>query len=909
MAKRNTPLPAFFDRLLAGAREQPGHVVLQAITERGKESFTQAAVVEQVYALSSFLVQAGVGPGDRIGILMDNHPHWGIAFLAIQSAGAVVVPLDPLHSPTTLAHLIQHAECRMLINDEKLRLGLDEAQAHCTEPVPSLTVGENDPASRWQQILKLFPCPPANVHPPALPLMPRPLEEPLVVLYTSGTTGNPKGVVLTGRNIYRNVAEILALIRCSKEDHLLSVLPLHHILALVINFVIPLWLCARVSFIDIRQTQLLMKSFREEGITVFVCVPQFFHIVHRRILEELGRQPAWKRFLASRLLEISRICFALFRRSPGRVFFSSLHARFGERLRFFGVGGARFDPRVEESFRDLGFFFAQAYGLTETAALATFNPPDGRGVGSVGWPLPHVQVKIDSPGEDNVGEILLRGENVMQGYLKNPEATAEAIRDGWLHTGDLGFLRDDGKLVITGRKSEVIVLSSGKNIFPEEIEQEYAAGAPLIKEICVIGVSETPDTAPDKLHAVIVPDFEELNKAGISSAHDWIRESIELKSRQLPPHKRVRSFEIRSTPLPRTTTQKLKRHEITRARETRQPDAAAPRPEAQNAIERAVFQVLGSLKPAAVFNPGASLEFDLGLDSLERVELISRLEEALAVRLEEDESQRILTLGQLIEAFAAQADPLGAAAESRVSWGAMLTSPLEADQEELLRRTIDKGRVTQDVLYLLTRLVQGWARVYFRMSVEGLEKLPPGGPFLLCPNHRSYLDGLLLSSVLPREVVKRIFFLGISAYFSGGARSTFARVLKTIPVDAEKHLRQALRLGAEGLRQNMILCVFPEGVRSIDGTLKPFRRGAAIIAAELKVPVVPVGIIGTYEALPRGGYLVRPHPVTIRFGQPLLPAQEESADSLNDRMFSAVESLLRSGREPRRGDVTRGYGS
>jgi long-chain acyl-CoA synthetase len=893
MARRHCPIPDFFDRLLTGARERPEHVVMQAITADGKEPFTQTAIVEQVFAVSSFLVNSGVQPGESVGVLMENHPRWGIAFLAIQSAGAVVVPLDPLHSPATLAYLIQHAECRVLLSDESLRPRVGEVQSLLPEPLPVLLAG--DGVDGWHEILKRFPYRPADEPAAALPLVFRQLDEPLVILYTSGTTGNPKGVVLTGRNIYRNVVEILSLIRCSRDDHLLSVLPLHHILALVINFVIPLWLGARVSFIDIRQTQLVMKSFREEGITVFVCVPQFFHLVHRRIFEELLRQPIWKRFLAFRLLRVSRLCFTIFKKNPGRRFFPSLHARFGERLRFFGVGGARFDPRVEESFRDLGIFFAQAYGLTETAALATFNPPDGLGIGSVGRPLPHVAVRIDSPGKDGVGEVLLRGENVMRGYLKNPQATAEALQDDWLHTGDLGFLREDGNLVITGRKSEVIVLSSGKNIFPEEIEQEYAAGAALIKEICVIGVSEDPESAPDRLHAVVVPDFEELKKAGISSAHDWIRESIELKSRLLPSHQRIRSFEIRSAPLPRTTTQKLKRHEISRERKEApagQSDAAAGFPEPQDTVGQAVFRSLRSVKPRAVFDPNASLEIDLGLDSLERVELISQLEQSLGFRLEPEESQRLLTLGQLLEAVAAQADPAGSTSTSRISWGAMLATPLSDSQKDLLGRTLHTGAVTQTVLYLLIRMVYYWARLFFRMRVEGLEKLPAGGSYLLCPNHRSYLDGVLLTSVLPRTAIERIFFLGISAYFSGGARSFFARILRIIPVDAERHLRQALRLGVEGLRRGMILCVFPEGVRSIDGSLKPFRRGAAIVAVEAKSPVIPVAIIGTYEALPRGAFLIRPSPITIRFGHPLLPGREESPDSLNERLFLAVQSLL-----------------
>ena len=305
----------FFEKFRENVTCFPDRIALQDISDGGRETFTYRQVAEEVRKTSLLLARSGVHTADPVGILMENHPRWGIAFLAAQSAGAVVVPLDILHDKETLAGLIEHAGCRFLIVSRKLLPAWLAIRELLKQPLPHLVADEERESS------------PEN--PAALPLVERSPDDDLIILYTSGTTGNPKGVVLTGRNVYRNVVEAVKMVGPTPEDHFLEVLPLYHVLALVINFILPLYLGARVTFLHVLEAQRVLKAFREEGITIFVCVPQFFYLVHRRILQEVERQGLFKRFLFRRLLGLSRFANLRLGLNPGRFFFGAIHKQFG----------------------------------------------------------------------------------------------------------------------------------------------------------------------------------------------------------------------------------------------------------------------------------------------------------------------------------------------------------------------------------------------------------------------------------------------------------------------------------------------------------------------------------------------------------------------------------------------------
>lgn len=884
----------FFERLRENVRRLPEHVAMQGVSEAGRESFTYRQVGEEVARISRFLQSSGIGPGDQVGILLENHPRWGIAFLAVQSAGAVVVPFDILHDQETLAELIQHAECKFLISSQKLLSKFEEIQKLLPRPLPALVAApEPGRYTSWDEVLTREGYADATAE--HLPLVNRDLEEPLLILYTSGTTGNPKGVVLTGRNVYRNVVELLTIIKANSDDHILSVLPLYHVLALMTNFIIPLYIGGRVTYLDVLEAQRILKAFQEEGITIFVCVPQFYYLVHRRIFQEVQKQFFIKRWLFHALFAISHSCNRYFSHSPAKLFFAQIHRRFGPRFRFFGVGGARFDSQIESDFRDLGFTLVQAYGMTETAALITVTPPGTKHVGSVGKPLPHVQIHIDQPDEHGIGEVLIRGENIMEGYWKNSQATREAIEDEWLHSGDLGYLTPDGYLHITGRKKDVIVLSSGKNIYPEEIEHFYQSNCPYIKELCIIGSPDPETGTQERLHAVVVPDFDYLKSKQVVNAYDAIRYEVENLSQQLPPYKRIRSFSIRSEPLPRTTTRKVQRFQVQKellerpagAREKKFAEETRP----ESPTEEKVFELIRQMKKRPIHRE-MNLELDLEFDSLERVELLSNVEETFQIHVPDDKAAQILTVKELVDAVEEHLSGEVVEEKAPRSWADILQEPLASEEERKVHPVLQPRPVVELIFYLVAKLVYVLSKVLFRLQVTGRENLPRAYPYLVCPNHLSYVDVFVVVGALPYHVNKRIFFLGYSEYFSGPVMSVVGRLIKVIPVDADRYLRQALRLAAEGLRQDLLLCVFPEGERSIDGTLKQFRKGPAILATELQVPVVPVGIIGTYEVWRRGSSKFRLHPVSVHFGEPLKPPfSRESYDQLNDSLFQAVKRL------------------
>ena len=885
----------FFGQFRSNVSEFPDQVALQGLYKGSKESFSYQQVADEAAKIGLFLQSVGIQPGNSVGILMENHPRWGIAFLAAHSAGSVIVPFDIQHSDETLAHLIQHAACRLLISSARFYPRLDGIQRQLPEPLPILLAGDAPGEhTSWDQVLQEI------ASPPDLPLVERELDDPYLIIYTSGTTGNPKGVVLTRRNVYYNVIELLKVVRGTQQDHILSVLPLYHVLALMVNFIVPLYMGGRVSYLDALDAQRIMKAFREEGITIFVCVPQFYYLLHQRIRQEVDSQSFLKRFLFGRLLSLSHFCEERLKLHPGRRLFAPIHKQFGRQFRIFGVGGARFDVEVATALRDLGFSFVQAYGMTETAALATVDPVGSDGLGSVGRPLPHVQIKIDSPNEQGIGGVLIRGDNVMPGYWKNPEATDEVMKDGWLASGDLGRLSDDGLLHITGRQKDVIVLSSGKNIYPEELEHFYQSNCPFIKEMCIVGVAPSGAETEERLHAVVVPDFDYLKSQQVVNSYDMILYTLETLSRQLPSHQHVLSFEIRTDPLPRTTTRKIKRFEITQEAMAKAASGSGKRFEEATApldpLEEKVFKLLRQVKNPPLIHRKMNLELDLGFDSLGRVEFLSTVQETFGVRISDSVAAEIFTIEELLAVVRSQAEGKEVQSEEvRQSWTEILNREFDEADAQKVGEILVRRPLMEAIFYLTAKLVHLLSKILFRIKVTGRENLPRQYPFMLCPNHLSFLDTFLVVAVLPYHVIKQIFFLGYSDYFGGRFMSKLGGMVKVIPVDGDRHLRQALRLGAEGLRRNLVLCVFPEGTRSIDGKLKPFRKGPGILATELNIPLVPVGIKGTYEAWARGSSKIRLHPVEIHFGQVFSPEHSESSDAVTERLFQEVDQLITPG--------------
>jgi long-chain acyl-CoA synthetase len=510
-----------------------------------------------------------------------------------------------------------------------------------------------------------------------------------------------------------------------------------------------------------------------------------------------------------------------------------------------------------------------------------------------------VEAKIvdPQPGEDGgpaVGEVALRGPVVMKGYWNRPDATAAVLREGWFYTGDLGYFDARQNLFLTGRKKEVIVLSNGKNIYPEEVEAHYLK-SPFIKEMAVMGLEGKPGEGGDRLHAVIVPNFDVLRQRKIVNAKEVIRFDIESLSQQIASTKRIGSYEIWQDDLPRTTTRKIKRFEVekrVRANQSRKvaddSDLPAERPltddesawldqpEVQSALK--IIRE-ASRTPPQTLRPTHNLELDLGLDSMQRVELLSQIEDALGGNVEESRLAEIYTVRDLVDAVL-QSAASGAGGKRAVfaGWKAMLAEePNPADVIALVR----PQPVSAAFWYMVSRLAQVIALDLFYLRVRGIENLPASGPYIISSNHQSYLDPLVLGSVLPPAVFDKVFAVGTSEIFGKGFMLRLAHSLRVVVVDPDANLVPAMRAGAFGLRQGRPLILYPEGERSIDGTPRIFKKGAAILSIHMQVPIVPVAIDGFYQTWPRSkGFPQKLAPLKMQFGKPILPPPESEASEV-----------------------------
>ncbi|RMG45677.1 MAG: hypothetical protein D6718_06695, partial [Acidobacteria bacterium] len=731
---------------------------------------------------------------------------------------------------------------------------------------------------------------------------PRPAPgAPALIVYTSGTTGDPKGVMLSREGIAENIRASLQRVRCDENDSVLSVLPLFHMLALLANGIGPALLGARTVFLAELDPERILEALREHGITLFACVPLFYYRVHERILSRVAALPPARRAMVRALMRVCRTARRRFGWRLGRRLLPFLHRPFGTTLRMLVTAGAKIDPSVCDDLLDWGFPLVQAYGLTEATAVLTVTPLDELRGDSVGRPIEGVEIAIRDPGPDGVGEILARGPSLMLGYFKDPAATAAALENGWLKTGDLGRIGPDGHLRVTGRAKDVIVLASGKNVYPEELDEHYAR-SPLVAEICVVGLEDPRRPGAERLHAVVVPDLEEARRRGYVNVREMVTWELESLGRELPPWQRLSGVTFRNSPLPRTATAKVRRLEVKRelqagggeARET----AAPPAPPAdRRGPAGVVFGLLAERAGREQVRDGDHLDLDLGLDSLDRVEVIAEAARRLGVEPPPDIAATAHTAGELAAALRA-APRAGAGANGVASWSERLARfPAEYSP------FVSRGPVAATRMLALRCCLRLCAPLAGGLRTAGTDRLPRRGPLLVCPNHTSFLDAPAVLTAMPWRLAARAFFVGYAEYFAGPLGRRIARWVRSIPVDQNRFMERSLQAAAEGLRRGLVLVAFPEGGRSIDGNLGPFRRGPAILAASLGVPLVPVGIAGAYEAWPRGGSWRR-HPIAVVFGDPVDPAEcgaevGRLAHRLREGVeeaFAAADRLLRGAR-------------
>lgn len=904
---------SFCKRLVDSFESRRDRVSMRIVGD-DSEVYTFGDTLDQVRSIAYRIEQEGVGFGDRVVLIGENHPCWAIAYLAIIYRGAVCVPLDPHGEIETITNFLENSEAKLAFIGPDQTDKFKKIEEKLGRHVPAVVwKGETSngfqPFSEWAATD--YPDSYAKAIPPAAG------DDIALLIYTSGTTGTPKGVPLTHGNIIAELDGINDVLQLSEKEKILSLLPLFHAYLQIVNLWVATTYGCETGYLKELSPAELGTAMKEFKPTILTTVPRLWYLFHKKIFDAVEAKPAAVQTVFRSMLAINGVLRDTVGVNLGPKLFGQVHESFGGHLHLAISAGSRFDEDVAIDFHKLGFTILQGYGLTETSGAATATFVNDNRVGSVGKAMKGSEVKIDNPDKDGVGEVLIRGKMVFSGYYRNPAATADAFtEDGWFRSGDLGRFDKDGHLFIVGRAKDVIVLPSGKNVHPEDLEVHYLK-APEVEELAILGVADEKEAraGAEKLVAVVVPDFEYLKINKIANSKEAVRYALDNLGRELPEYQRVREYIVRAEPLPRTATRKIKRFALKKEIESGEAATGLPEkrawdltPEAKAALDsnvaRSVVAVIRQNKAESeAIHPDMNLEIDLGLDSLSRAEVFAALEQAFSTEFTADEAASALTVRNVIDLVSAT--PAGKKAleddhaiATDLNWSKIIKDADEDIPE--VKRVLRSTWAWEAFAYTVFRLFNLFCRVFMLLEVDGRDRLKKlNAPFLICPNHQSFLDPFVLCSNYPFDVFRKTFHVGASMFFKGRIMGFVASMVKVVPVDPDTQLMRAMKAGAIGLKRGKILNIYPEGERAFDGDLHDFKKGAAILATELDVPIVPVALDGLHKVWARQSWKIRPAKVKIRIGEPfytrdILAGGPESTElATSDAAYEKVTEHLK----------------
>ena len=786
--------------------------------------------------VAGVLAGVGIEKGDRVVIWAVNRPEWGIAFLGAAHAGAVLVPLD-VRTPADLAQKIVERTTPKLVLASTQTLAAASALGLPVlpiEPLPDLA---------------------RSVSPLAAPATaPDDLAE---IVFTSGTTGEPKGAMISHRNLVSNAKVLVDVFTLAPGERLLSVLPLSHLFEQVPGFLAPLVAGASVVYPVSRQPAVLMRTFRDFRATMLLIVPQGLRLLDNAIerrVDAAGRRATFESLhrWAQRLPRPLR-----------RLLFRPVLSGFGGRLRTIAVGGAAMDVALARRWSEMGIDMLQGYGATEMSPVVSFTRPGHNRMGTVGDPVPGVELQVAADGE-----LWVRGPGRFAGYWHDPDATSAVIdAEGWYHTGDLGSLGSDGQLTLHGRKKDMLALADGSKVYPEDIEAVLARD-PRLRDAAVVGLDRDGEL---RVHAVLLTAHPDEAESIVRDANGRLTGSQQIRSHSIWP----------DDDFPRTPTQKVKKRlvldSLSRPQTGGQPLEAAHQPAVAVRAAGAegligLVAAVANLPPASV-NPKSRLSSDLGMDSLQRVELLGVIEEEQGAYIDDSALDPEATVGELSAMVEAARD---AKRETGIfGW------PLNP-----LVRVI--GLAIQE---LMIAPVLG---LFYRVRVTGEEKLTNlEGPVIFLPNHCLHSDNAIILTSLP---FRWRWNLSVAAaaddIFGNPIRGLGAAVIgNAFPIAREGAIRRSLELLGARLDRNFSVLIYPEGKLTVGGPMQPFKSGAGLIAVEGATPVVPMKVkIHRMSRIDARGAPLRGD-VELLFGDPIYFTSGTDANAATAQLEAAVAAL------------------
>ncbi|MFH1965174.1 MAG: AMP-binding protein, partial [Acidobacteriota bacterium] len=650
------------------------------------------------------------------------------------------------------------------------------------------------------------------------------------------------------------------------DDKILSVLTLYHTLEYTCGFLMGIYGGATITYLQSLKPKNILATMRETGTTTMLGVPTLYNLIREDIERRILKSK--KSFFKNGFLEGSRKINASlekrFGRNLGRKMFAAVHEEFGGKIRIFVSGGSALGEDLFYYFKTLGMPIYEGYGLTETAPVLTVSPLHRGRAGSAGKPLPGVEIRLYHSDSDGVGEIIVRTPSLMKGYYKNPDATSEVVRDGWFHTGDLGWVDGDGYLYITGRIKDVIVTGAGKNVYPTDLEAIYRQ-LPGIEDICVFGIRSG---LTEEVNAVICPSPEILAEEDKAKAEKTLQNAIQTLARELPSYNRLQALHFVSQLLHRKSEGGLDRARI--KQEVMEVSGRMPRTKKGFSLPREKDSKVSKRKlllkelsrlsglEAEEISEESHLYTDLGLDSLMALELLLSMEQNFGVVIPDEKAASLQTVKDVLD----EVRRIGLKPEKQSS-PKIHRSTLSLKERSLIDRTI---------LRMSFQALRNFSRTYFDLKLVNESAIPESGAYILAANHASHLDTVVMISGLTHALgvrkSRRLHIIGARDYFFEGLFKSwfFSTCMNVVPIERDELSLNGLRQLSSILAAGEPILIFPEGTRSRTGQIQEFKPGVGLVAWEQKVPILPVFLDGTYDAMPAGKSLPKRTPISVVFG-------------------------------------------
>lgn len=781
--------------------------------------------------------------GAKTIVLSENREGWIYAAYSVWENKGIVVPVDATCTSHDLAYIVNDCTPSQIWTSKKkydlVMQGIKESGLD----IPVLLIDDYETVDVSNQNPAV--CEYAD-------------DDVALICYTSGTTGSPKGVMLTFGNMMANVNSVSKEVPIfTSQVRAMILLPLHHVLPLMGCLICPFWNGGGVAICPSLTAPDIMSTLQNANVGIMIGVPRLWQLLVNGIMKKINSSVVTR--------SLYSLCSKVQSRKFSSTIFSAVHKKMGY-VKFLVSGGAPLDKDTALVLKTFGFDLLEGYGMTETAPIITFTRPGCLIPGSAGQPMPSVEVKFID------GELCARGSNVMKGYYNRPEETAAIIdNDGFIHTGDLGYMDEEGHVFITGRKKEILVTPGGKNINPVEIEFKLEHNDDLIKE-CAVTLNG------ENLTAIIVPQDDLSRDMTDEELETLMKEKvIQPYNQDIAPYKKIVSVYIYKGDLPRTKMEKLQRFKLQaiidsgQHKAARQDDFVEPTFEEYQIIKEYLLEE----KKLEQIRPTDNIETDLGCDSLDKIGLQGFIEQSFGMKITADEISRFKSLQELAE---------------HVSDFKTRIEATQTDWKQLLKENTH----AVDIPHMwwtgpvIAHTFKAFLKLYCGFTAHGLENLPKEGPYIIAPNHQSFMDGLIVPGYMDNKSIRSSYFYAKSQHVKQGWKKYLAGHHNIIIMDMST-LQDSIQQLGEVLKTGHNLIIFPEGTRTKTGRVGKFKKTFAILSKELNVPVIPVVISGAFEAMPKGAKFLKSHHIDITYLPPVHPSENESYDEFAERIRKLIQ--------------------